>query len=135
MASQDTWSGWVAFGGWVLVIVGAIDVIQGFFAILEDEKVVATGKGMAIIDVTGWGWLMLLWGTALILIGLALLGGAEWARWVAIVLVTLSAIAQFAYLANFPNLTPVWTAAVLALDVVVLYALIARWEGYRSSAA
>ena len=34
MASQDAWSGWIVFGGFVILIIGAMDILQGFFAIL-----------------------------------------------------------------------------------------------------
>jgi hypothetical protein len=36
MASQDAWSGWIGFAGIVIIIVGAMDVLQGFVAIFED---------------------------------------------------------------------------------------------------
>ena len=133
MASQDTWSGWIAFSGFVLVIVGAIDMIQGFFAIFEDDKVVATGEGLAIVDATGWGWLMLLWGGLLILTGLALLGGAGWARWLAIVGVGVNAIAQMGFLANYQQAFPLWEITILALNIVILFALTARWQGYKDT--
>lgn len=132
--SNDGWTGWIAFAGFVLLIVGAVDVIQGFFAIIEDEYVVATTEGLAIIDVTGWGWLNLLWGALLVLAGLALLGGAGWARWLAIVGVTIGAIAQMGFLANYPQAYPLWNITILALQIIVLYALIAKWEGYKESA-
>src|SRR5512132_182084 len=55
MASQDAWTGWISFAGIVIIIVGAMDVLQGFVAILKDDYVVATPKGLAILDVTAWG--------------------------------------------------------------------------------
>ena len=45
MASQDAWSGWIVFAAFVIIIVGGMDILQGFVAILEDEYVVATPKG------------------------------------------------------------------------------------------
>ena len=74
MASQDSWSGWIVFAGFLIVIVGALDILQGFVGILQDEYVVATAKGLAIVDVTTWGWMTLLWGGLLVLAGLGLLG-------------------------------------------------------------
>ena len=74
MASQDAWSGWIVFAGIVILIVGAMDVLQGFVAILKDEYVVATAKGLAILDVTAWGWATLIWGALLVLAALGLLG-------------------------------------------------------------
>ena len=84
MASQDAWSGWISFAGIVIIIVGAMDVLQGFVAILEDDYVVATSEGLAILDVTAWGWATLIWGAILIVAALGLLGGAGWARWLAV---------------------------------------------------
>ena len=45
MASEDSWSGWIVFAGIILVVIGSLDVIQGFVGILEDEYVVATPEG------------------------------------------------------------------------------------------
>ena len=135
MASQDSWSGWIVFAGFVIIIVGAMDVLQGFVGILEDEYVVATAKGLAIVDVTVWGWLTLLWGGLLILAGLALLGGAGWARWLAIIAVAVNAIEQIAFLANYPDAYPLWNILIVTLNILVLYALTARWQGFKQSVA
>jgi hypothetical protein len=135
MASQDAWSGWISFAGIVIIIVGVMDVIQGFVAIIKDEYVVATAKGLAILDVTAWGWTSLIWGALLIVAALGLLGGAGWARWLAIIGVAVNAIQQVAFLANYPQAYPLWDLMIVALNVVVLYALTARWQGFRDSVA
>ncbi len=136
MASQDSsWTGWIVFAGFLIVIVGVMDVLQGFMAILEDDFVAATTKGLAIVDVTTWGWLTLLWGALLIVAGLGLLGGAGWARWLAIIGVAVNAVQQIAFLANYPNAYPLWNILIVALNIVVLYALTARWEGFRERLA
>ena len=133
MASQDSWSGWIVFAGFVVLIVGTMDVIQGFVGIIEDEYVVATREGLAIIDVTAWGWITLLWGGLLILAGLGLLGGAGWARWLAIIGVAVNASQQVAFMANYPQAYPLWNILIVTLNFVVLYALTARWQGYKES--
>jgi hypothetical protein len=135
MASQDAWSGWISFAGIVIIIVGVMDALQGFVAILEDEYVVATQKGLAILDVTAWGWATLIWGAILILAGFGLLGGAGWARWLAIIGVSVNAIQQIAFLANYPQAYPLWNLLIVALNIVVLYALTARWQGFRDTVA
>ena len=133
MASQDSWSGWIVFAGFVVLIVGTMDVIQGLVGILEDEYIVATREGLAIIDVTAWGWITLLWGCLLILAGFGLLGGAGWARWLAIIGVSINAIQQVAFIANYPQAYPLWNILIITLNFVVLYALTARWQGFRES--
>jgi len=136
MATQDSsWSGWIVFAGFVLVLVGAMDALQGLVAIIKDEYVVATAKGLAIVDVTTWGWVTLLWGGLLVLVGFGLLGGAGWARWLAIIGVGLNAIGQIAFMANYPQAYPLWNILIVTLNILVLYALTARWQGFRQSVA
>jgi hypothetical protein len=134
MASEDSaWSGWIVFAAFVLIIVGGMDMLQGFVGIIKDEYVVATPKGLAILDVTAWGWANLIWGALLILTGLGLLGAAGWARWLAIIGVSINAIGQIAFMANYPQAYPIWNLLIVALNILVLYALTARWEGFKQS--
>jgi hypothetical protein len=133
MASQDSWTGWIVFAGFVIIIIGVMDVLQGFIAILEDDYVVATPKGLAIFDVTAWGWTSLIWGALLVIAGLGLLGGAGWARWLAIFGVAINAIQQVAFLSNYPQAYPLWNILIVTLNIVVLYALTARWEGFKGT--
>jgi hypothetical protein len=136
MASQDTaWSGWIVFAAFVLLIIGAMDALQGIVAIFRDEYVVSTAKGVALLDVTAWGWSTLLWGVLIFITGLGLLGGAGWARWLAIIAVGINAVGQVAFMANYPQAYPLWNILIVALNVLVLYALTARWEGYKQSVA
>jgi hypothetical protein len=69
---------------------------------------------------------MLLWGVLLVLAGLALIAGQGWARWFTIVVVTLNVFAQLGFLGN--SQYSLWAFTALALNVVVLYALTARWR-------
>jgi hypothetical protein len=107
----------------------------GFVAIVKDDYVVATPKGVAIVDVTAWGWSTLIWGVVLVLAGPGLLGGAGWARWLAIIGVAVNAVGQMAFMANYPQAYPLWNVLIVALNVVVLYALTAHWRGFKNSLA
>ena len=136
MAAEDSsWSGWIVFAAFVLLIIGAMDALQGIVAIFRDEYVVATAKGVALLDVTAWGWSTLLWGVLIFIAGLGLLGAAGWARWLAIIAVGINAIGQVAFMANYPQAYPLWNILIVALNVLVLFALTARWEGYKQSVA
>ena len=135
VASSDGWTGWIVFAAFVLIIVGAMDALQGLLAIVKDDYVVATAKGVAIVDVTTWGWTTLLWGVLLVLAGFGLLGGAGWARWLAIIGVAVNAVGQIAFMANYPQAYPLWNILIVALNILVLFALTAHWRGYKDSLA
>lgn len=135
MASRSAWTGWIIFAGFVLVIVGATDVIQGLFAVIQDEYVAATRKGLAIVDVTTWGWIMMVWGVLIAIAGFGLLAGAGWARWLSIIGVGVNAIQQVAFMANFPQAFPLWNILIVTLDVLVLFALTAGWQDYKEAVA
>ena len=135
MSSRTAWAGWILFAAIVLMMVGGMDIFQGLVAVFEDEYVVATREGLAIIDVTTWGWITLLWGVLLIVAGFGLLISAGWARWLAIVGVGINAIQQVAFMANYPQAYPLWNILIIALNVLVLFALTARWKGYKEAMA
>lgn len=124
--NSKSMAGWIGFAGIMLVIVGAIDFFQGVIALAEDEYFVPTGSGFLVVDLTAWGWIMLLWGVLLVLAGLGLVSGQGWARWFAIVVVSVNFIAQLGFLGN--SQYPVWSLTVIALSIIVLYALTARWS-------
>ena len=119
-------AGWIGFAGILLLVVGAIDFMQGLIALFEDEYYVVTQSGFLAVDLTGWGWIMMIWGVLLVLGGLGLLSAQGWARWFAIVVVCLNFIAQLGFLGN--SQTPIWSLTVVALNIIVLYALTARWS-------
>jgi hypothetical protein len=119
-------AGWIGFAGMLMVLIGGIDIFQGLIALLEDEYYVPTGSGFLVFDLTGWGWTMLIWGVLLVLAGLGLVAGQGWARWFAIVVVSLNVIAQLGFLGNTQN--SLWSLTVIALNIIVLYALTARWD-------
>ncbi|HEY9308262.1 MAG TPA: hypothetical protein VIP82_10715 [Microbacterium sp.] len=114
------WAGWGVFAAVVLIVTGAIDAFHGLQALIGPDTAYFVGDaGLFSIDVQGWGWWHLIAGVLLILVGIALLGGAKWARITAIVLVAINAIGQLSLIAAQPWLS----LAVLALDVIVIYAL------------
>ena len=124
--NSKSMAGWIGFAAIVLVIVGGIDFFQGLIAVFEDEYFVPTESGFLVFDLTGWGWTMMIWGVLLVLAGLGLAAGQGWARWFAIVVVSLNIIGQLGFLGNTQN--PVWSLTVIALNIIVLYALTARWN-------
>ena len=123
--NSKSMAGWIGFAGILMLIVGSIDFFQGLIALFEDEYFVVTRSGYLVVDLTAWGWIMLIWGVLLVLAGLGLLGGQGWARWFSIIVVSLSVIGQLGFLGN--SQYPIWSLTVISMSVIVLFALTARW--------
>lgn len=115
------WVGWGWFAAIVIMVAGVFDALYGLIAILMPGSAyfVAVEGDLFLFDVAGWGWWHLITGVLLILVAVALLAGATWARVVAIILVGLNALGQLFLL----PVQPWWSLIVLTLDVLVIYAL------------
>jgi hypothetical protein len=120
------WGGWIAFAGWLMIIIGLLDFFQGLIAVIRREYYAIAGSQVIVFDVRTWGWITLLWGIAIALGGMALLSGASWARWLTIVLVSVNILDMLGF--EGATTAPLWALTVLALNIVVLYALIAKWD-------
>jgi len=127
--NSKSMAGWIGFAGLLMILLGGLAFFQGLIAVIEDDYYVVTRSGFLVFDLTGWGWIMMIWGIILVLVGLALISGQSWARWVSIVLVGVNVFGQLGFLGN--SSYPLWTLMVLTLDIIVLYALIVRWDESR----
>ena len=118
-------TGWIIFAATMLVIVGTLDALWGLAAVLNDEVVtVGGGTGVIMWDFTVWGWIHIVIGALMILTSLGLFAMKGAARWAGVFFAALSAIFQVGVLTAFP----IWASIVIALDVIVIYQLTARWN-------
>jgi hypothetical protein len=117
------WAGWIAFAAVIMIVNSLINVLQGLVALLDDERVVATPDSFVLVDLTAWGWALVIFGGIMLTVGGFLLAGQNWARIAAVVVIGLHAVAQVVSLGAYP----VWSLLMVALDTVVLFALITRW--------
>jgi hypothetical protein len=99
--------------------VGVFDALQGLAAIIKKDVYVVGQDYLWKLDASAWGWINLLLGVLMVLAGLALYGGATWARVVGVVLAGLVAITNFMWLPYYP----VWAILVIATSVAVIWAL------------
>ena len=120
-------AGTAVFAGSLLLVVGLVNIFQGFIALFDDERLVLTRNNLIIVDVTAWGWFLLISGLILMAVGAGLLVAQTWARITAIIVVCLHAITQIGWLGAYP----VWSLLMIALDVVILFALTVRWSDVR----
>lgn len=126
--NQTAWVGWVVFAGMVLVLLGVFHVMQGMVALLRDEVFLVGQNGLLVnLDYAAWGWTHLVAGLLTILIGAGLLAARMWARLAAVGLAFLSAIINLAFLPAYP----IWSALMIALDVVVMWAVLVHGDELR----
>ncbi|WP_305092227.1 hypothetical protein [Prescottella sp. R16] len=111
----------------LLMTVGILQIFQGISALADDDMFVVGPQYVYQFDLTAWGWIHLILGIVVVLIGLGLLTGATWARVCAIVIAALSIIANFLWIPWYP----LWSILIIALDVVVIWAVTA-WNPDRA---
>jgi hypothetical protein len=125
MASTSRkWTGWVVFAGAMLLIVGMINIYEGLIALIKDEHLVETAQDFVVVDLTSFGWILLLSGLLMVAVAVGLITAQTWARIAAVVIVCLHAVAQISWLEAYPF----YALLMIALDTVVLFALTAKWS-------
>jgi hypothetical protein len=122
--ADTAWTGWIAFAGVLMMIVGILNAFQGLVALIEDEYYVVAQERVLVFDFTTWGVVLMIWGGLLFIAGLALMSGSGWARWFTIVVASLNILAQLAFAS--PEY-PLWALIIVGINILVLYALIVRW--------
>jgi tetrahydromethanopterin S-methyltransferase subunit F len=131
--AAEATSGWavgfILFAAIMMIMIGVFQAIAGLVAIFENEFYVATRSYLFQFDATTWGWIHLLAGVIIAFAGWGLLSGRTWARVAGIILAVLSAIANFAFLPYYPF----WALTIIALDVLVIWALAAHGRALRDS--
>jgi hypothetical protein len=131
--AAEATSGWavgfILFAAIMMIMIGVFQAIAGLVAIFENEFYVATRNYLFQFDATTWGWIHLIAGVIIAFAGWGLLSGRTWARVVGIILAVLSAIANFAFLPYYPF----WALTIIALDVLVIWALAAHGRALRDS--
>ena len=115
------WVGWVAFGGVMMMLLGAFQAIEGLVALFDDGFYLVRPSGLVVdVDYNVWGWIHLIIGAVAIVAGAGLLVGNMAARVVGVIVAVLSALLNLAFLSAYP----IWSTIMITLDVIVIYAII-----------
>jgi hypothetical protein len=116
-------SGWalggIAFAGAVMILIGVFQAIAGLVAIFDDEFYVVRENYTFDLDTTAWGWIHVVVGIVVALVGFSLFARRAWAGVATIILAGLSAVANFFFIPYYP----VWSVLEIALAVWVIWAI------------
>jgi hypothetical protein len=117
------WAGWVTFAGVLLAVLGALNILEGLVALLRRQVTFIDGDSLVVVNLTGLGVVMIVFGALLAAAGIGLITRSRVARIAAIVIVSLHALVQIGSLGAYP----VWSLLMITLDVIILFALTVHW--------
>jgi len=112
------------FASVVLVLGGIINAAYGAVAILNDQWIVWSNRGAVFFDLTTWGWILFAAGALAFIAGLGLMVGSPGARALGVFMASLSLVANFFFIPAFP----LWAISVMALGVIVIWAITAHGD-------
>ena len=119
-ARPTAWAGMVIFSGVMLMLLGGFQAVEGIVAIVKDDYYLTNSSGLVItVDYDVWGWTHLGIGILGAIAGIGVFLGQTWARVVGIGLASVSAFGNLMFLPAFP----IWATIIIALDVLIIYAL------------
>jgi hypothetical protein len=124
----NAWAEGVVVGSAALMmIMGLNHFLIGLAAVFQDQVFVRTVGYLYAFDLTTWGWLHLVLGAVVALLGGFILTGKDWARATGVAVVSLALVLNSLWLPY----APVWTVIQIALGVIAIWGLVS-WTPRRS---
>ncbi|MFF2328938.1 MULTISPECIES: hypothetical protein [unclassified Streptomyces] len=112
-------AGGIMFAGVLLLVDGVLGVVKGITGIATDDVYARVRNYTFKFDVSTWGWIHLVLGIVLGIVGWGILRGATWARVTGVAIAALSLVINFIWLPY----QPVWAIISIAIDAFVIWAL------------
>jgi uncharacterized membrane protein (DUF2068 family) len=113
----------------MLAIVGVLNFIYGIAAI-SNSKFYTRNADYIVGNLNTLGWVLLVIGVIQFCAVFSIWAGTEWGRWVGVLTAAVNSIAQLLFLPS----RPLAALAVFAIDILVIYGLLA-YGGRRGPAA
>jgi hypothetical protein len=107
----------LAASGALLILSGLITFFAGITGVIKGAFYGHPANYPFVYSIRSWGITEIVIGAVVFMVGACLLLGMEWARWAAVVIATLSAIANFMFLPYYPF----WTIIVIAIDIFIIW--------------
>jgi len=110
----------------LMMVSGLMNFLEGLAAIIKGQFFVVLPNYVYNVSVTSWGWIHLIVGAGVFVAGACLFMDKLWARVVGVVFACVSAVFNFLYIPY----QPVWSVIVIAVDVFIVWALLAPRTRY-----
>ena len=111
-------AGLLIFAVSMMAIAGIWAIIEGIAAI-ANSKIFVANSTFVFSNLNTWGWIVLGLGALLLLSAFTLFTGSQFARWFGILAAGLNGIGQLFFIQAYP----LWSMAMFAADIVIIYAL------------
>ena len=121
---ENNGMGWKVFAGILILIGGLMNVFDGLVGLTQTSYITRyTGGRLPITDdIKTWSWVVLVIGAIMILAGFLIFAGNMFGRVVGIIVASVNALAQLAYL----NHNTFWSFTMIIIDLLVIYGLAAH---------
>jgi molecular chaperone DnaJ len=113
--------GLIAFASVLLLVTGAINLVDGIAAITGSHILITNAHYMSG-GLHAWGWIMTILSAVQLLAAAGIWAGNQLARWFAVAVVGLNAIGQMFVIPA----CPFWSLMIIVADVVALWGLCAH---------
>ena len=122
-------NGVTTFAGVLLTVVSIFQILEGIAAIANDTVFVRGLDYTWQFNVETWGWIHLIIGLVGLATGIGIVLGQTWGYVIGVGVAGLSALSNFMFMPYYPF----WSLAVIALDVLVIWALCSQIAGDRTT--
>jgi hypothetical protein len=115
-------TGWIAYSGVMLILVGFLDIVDGLWAI---DRADTKANGLLYADkLGGWGWFYLILGIILVLTGIGVFARVQLARWIGVIAAGVAVVANMLWVFVFP----ITSLIIILLASLVVYGLVVYGE-------
>jgi vacuolar-type H+-ATPase subunit I/STV1 len=125
------WTGWLAFASVIMILMGLLHLVAGFVTLFQSHYYEINTARLAVDESwTTLAWTQIILGVLVVAAGVALFGGYLWARAIAVLFAVLTIVENFVQIAS----SPVWNLLLIALALVVIFAIIVHGRDARNAA-
>jgi hypothetical protein len=121
-AAAPARNGWVTFAGTYMLLAGAFNAVWGVAALAKKSHFIEDGLVWSSLNF--WGWIALIVAAVQVLTAVLILQRRMLGMIVALVVASVSMIANFAMIGAYP----LWSIATIACNILVVWAVTAHGD-------
>jgi hypothetical protein len=125
---EDTGSGWVLFAGTILALLAVVNFIDGIAAVSNASFFIGDAK-FVVSGLNTWGWVLLGLSVLQLFAAFGVWMQVTGIRWLGVAIASVNAVVQLIFMPSYPF----WALCLFALDILVIYGLVAHGARPRST--